>query len=103
MADAFSGVMLYSSDMQARRGPASYNGRGNGRRSPGVQPAPEQEEKTPQTLRERLVELRRNARATMSGLPRALSLVWETHKGFTVSMALFSVVFGIVPTAQAWV
>src|SRR5437016_4670921 len=64
---------------------------------------PEGEEKPPQTVREKLAELRRNARATLSGLPRAMRIVWEAHRGFTVSMAFFSVLFGIIPTATAWV
>src|SRR5918911_1630047 len=45
----------------------------------------------------------RSAQGTVAGVPRAWTLVWETHKGFTVSMALFSVLFGFMPTATAWV
>jgi ATP-binding cassette subfamily B protein len=51
----------------------------------------------------RLQSWRQNAGATLAGVPRALRLVWESHRGFTVGMALFSVVFGILPTASAWV
>src|SRR4051794_35065834 len=91
--------------MQPTPGP---NPSTNGHKSPGPppqppQPTPTTEEKPPQTMRERLLQLRRNAKATMSGIPRALSLVWEAHKGFTISMAVFSVLFGIMPTVTAWV
>ncbi len=81
------------------------NGRGNrGGGPPSSPPSSEQSEKEePRTPRQRLQELRRNARATAAGIPRAFALVWDTHKGYTISMALFSIVFGIVPTATAWV
>jgi ATP-binding cassette subfamily B protein len=44
-----------------------------------------------------------NAGATLAGVPRALRLVWGAHRGYTAGMAIFSVVFGILPTATAWV
>ncbi len=55
------------------------------------------------SLNARLQALKKSAQATMAGAPRALGLVWGTHKGYTLSMALFSVLFGIIPTASAWV
>jgi ATP-binding cassette, subfamily B, bacterial len=76
--------------------------RGNGR-GPMPPAEPEPEDAAPKSLRERLQEWKQAARATVSGLPRAFRLVWEAHPGFTVSMAVFSVVFGILPTATAWV
>ncbi len=88
--------------MQIRQGPGRSNN-GHTPPQPTQQPTPDTEEKPPQTMRERLLQLRRNAKATMSGIPRALALVWEAHKGFTISMAFFSVLFGIVPTVTAWV
>jgi ATP-binding cassette subfamily B protein len=74
---------------------------GNGR---GPRPSPQKpdEEDTPKTLNERLQALRQNARVTMAGAPRALGLVWSTHKGLTISMGVFSVLFGILPSASAW-
>src|SRR3954469_23074614 len=95
--------------MQSR----SRNGRnspnGNGRPGPPPRPqsppgsAAEDEESEPKNIRERLQEGRRNARATMQGVPRALSLVWDTHKGFTITMALLTVLQGIIPTLSAWI
>ena len=75
----------------------SRNGRG---RTP---PPPSEEAHAPLPIRMRLQSWRQNAGATLSGVPRALRLVWGSHRGFTVGMALFSVVFGILPTASAWV
>ncbi len=50
----------------------------------------------------RLRRWREQAGATLAGVPRALRLVWESHRGFTLGAALFSIVFGILPTATAW-
>ncbi len=55
------------------------------------------------TLGERWTEWKKQTRATLAGIPRALNLVWSTHKGYTVAMALLSVVFGLVPAASAFV
>lgn len=44
-----------------------------------------------------------NVGATLAGVPRALRLVWGAHRGYTAGMAIFSIVFGILPTATAWV
>jgi ATP-binding cassette subfamily B protein len=77
-----------------------YGGNGRGPR-PSPQ-KPEDEDTAPKTLNERLQTLRQNARVTMSGAPRAFGLVWSTHKGLTISMGVFSVLFGILPSASAW-
>ncbi|HEY0072114.1 MAG TPA: ABC transporter ATP-binding protein [Chloroflexia bacterium] len=77
-----------------------YGGNGRGPR-PSPQ-KPEEEDATPKSLNERLQTLRQNARVTMAGAPRALGLVWSTHKGLTISMGVFSVLFGILPSASAW-
>jgi len=71
--------------------------------APAGPPAPAAPESGPQTLRARLQELRKNARATASGVPRALKLVWESHRGLTISMAILSILSGVVPTATAWI
>ncbi len=75
---------------------------GNGS-SPAPPPAPEQEDKKPKTLREWAAELRKNTRAALAGVAQAFKLVWESHRGFTISMAVFSIVFGFIPTASAYI
>ena len=65
---------------------------------------PEQaEEEASKTLGERWTEWKKQTRATLAGIPRALSLVWSTHKGYTLAMAFLTVVFGLIPAATAWV
>ncbi|MDQ6693849.1 MAG: ABC transporter ATP-binding protein/permease [Chloroflexota bacterium] len=66
-------------------------------------PPADADNKPPETLKARLSEWRRNSRATVAGVPRAFRLVWESHRGYTISMAIFSVLFGIIPTATAWI
>jgi ATP-binding cassette subfamily B protein len=39
----------------------------------------------------------------MAGVPRALALVWESNRGYTIGMAVFSVLFGILPAVSAWI
>ena len=51
----------------------------------------------------RLRRWRRQAADTLAGIPRALRLVWESHRGYTIGMAVFSVVFGFLPAITAWV
>ena len=68
------------------------------------QPATEPEdEPQSKTWQERFAQWRKQSRATLAGIPRALELVWKSHKGYTITMAVLSVLFGIVPTATAWV
>ena len=47
------------------------------------------------SFRERLTALRY--------VPRLLSLVWETHRGFTVAMAVLRLTRAFVPIATLWV
>ncbi|MEO8286646.1 MAG: ABC transporter ATP-binding protein [Chloroflexota bacterium] len=61
------------------------------------------EEEEKKSLGERWTEWKKQVRATLSGAPRAFSLVWGSHKGYTVAMAVFSIVFGLIPTATAWI
>src|SRR5437773_2048370 len=67
----------------------------------GIEPEPV--EVTNKTLGERWTEWKKQTRATLAGIPGALNLVWSTHKGYTLAMALLSVVFGLVPAASAFV
>jgi ATP-binding cassette subfamily B protein len=76
---------------------------GNGRGPRPSQQKPEEEDTGPKTFSERLQNLKKNARVTMSGAPRAFGLVWSTHKALTISMGVFSVLFGVLPSASAWV
>ncbi len=39
----------------------------------------------------------------MAGVPRALSLVWESNRGYTIGMAIFSILFGFLPAVTAWI
>jgi len=57
----------------------------------------------PRNLRQRWGKFRADSRATFAGLPRAFGLVWTAHKGFTVGLALFALVGGVIPAATAWV
>lgn len=86
----------------SRGGPAPPIGSalGGGEVKPPVEEAEEEQSKT---LGERWTAWKKQTRATLAGAPRAMSLVWGTHKGYTVSMAVFSVLFGLIPTATAWV
>ncbi|MDQ2810083.1 MAG: ABC transporter ATP-binding protein/permease [Chloroflexota bacterium] len=77
-----------------------YGGRGGGRNGKVPKPA---EAGPPPTLRARWDKLRKDARTTGAGLPRALRLVWESGRGYTVVLAVLTVLGGIVPTATAWI
>ncbi len=80
------------------RGPhfVAGNGAGPAPAAPAAPPPPE-------TWRARVARGRKNFRATTAGIPRAVRLVWEGHRGYTLTMGLLSVVGGIVPTATAWI
>ncbi len=69
----------------------------NGRKTEGG-PAP-----APLPLRKRWAKFRADSRTTFAGLPRAFGLVWRANRGFTVSLALFAVIGGVIPVATAWV
>lgn len=55
----------------------------------------------PRNLRQRWGKSRADSRATFAGLPRAFGLVWTAHKGFTVGLALFTVLGGVLPVYVA--
>ena len=57
----------------------------------------------PLPLGKRWAKFRADSRTTFAGLPRAFGLVWRANRGFTVSLALFAVIGGIIPVATAWV
>jgi ATP-binding cassette subfamily B protein len=42
------------------------------------------------------------SRTIVAGIPRAMDLVWKAHRGYTLTVALMSIVLGIVPTATVW-
>ncbi|MDP9373475.1 MAG: ABC transporter ATP-binding protein/permease [Chloroflexota bacterium] len=64
-------------------------GDGNGEGGPG--------------LRVVLREARRNARASLVGVPRVLKLVWDTHRGFTLAMGIVTLLQSALPAAQVWI
>jgi ATP-binding cassette, subfamily B, bacterial len=74
---------------------------GNGS-SPTPPPEPEEEDK-PKKLRERAAEWRKTTRASLAGVPQALKLVWQSHRGYTITLAVFSIVFGFIPTISAYI
>ena len=96
--------------MRNMYGGSSGRGRGNGR---GPLPpsngalsdnsGQESKEEEVKSLRQRFDDWRKQSRATLAAIPRAFGLVWQSHKGFTVSTAMLSILFGIIPTAIAWV
>ena len=49
-----------------------------------------------------LREAGRNARASLNGVPRVLRLVWETHRGFTLSMGVLTLAQSAIPAVQVW-
>ncbi|MEP6775081.1 MAG: hypothetical protein ABJA50_05745, partial [Chloroflexota bacterium] len=97
--------------MRNMYGGPSGHGRGNGRGplppsngalsdNSGQESKSEEEAKS---LRQRFDDWRKQSKATLAAIPRAFGLVWQSHKGFTVSTAILSILFGIIPTAIAWV
>ncbi len=74
----------------------------NGSSPPQADGEPENEPE-PKNWSERFSSWRKQSRATMAGVPRALSLVWQSHRGYTITMGVISIFFGIIPTATAWV
>ncbi len=86
--------------MRRRDEGPQFVGKGAGGSAPEPVPA---EAPTPKSLRERWALLREDARTVLSGLPRAFSLVWSSHRGLTVALAAISVVSGAIPSATAWI
>lgn len=54
------------------------------------------------SLTELLKEIVRNTRASLNGVPRVLSLVWQTHRGLTVGLGAVSLFQSAVPAVQVW-
>ena len=79
--------------------PSFVSGNGSGPASP----PPEPDEQKPKKLRERAAEWRKTTRATVAGVPQALKLVWQAHRGYTISLAVFSIAFGFIPTVSAYI
>src|SRR5215203_5763799 len=79
---------------------AAMNNNGSTPSTPTSDPDEEPQSKS---FSERFAAWRKQSRATLAGIPRALKIVWESHKGYTIAMAVLSVIFGIIPTATAWV
>lgn len=69
----------------------------------GPEPEPEPEAEAPATLGQRWNKLREDTRGTLAGLPRAFTLVWGAHRGFTITLAALAVLGGVIPTATAWI
>lgn len=93
-----------------------YGGQGSRGRGNGHGPLPpsngalsegsgqeDKEEEESKTLRQRFDDWRKQSKATLASFPRAFGLVWQSHKGFTLTTAMLSILFGIIPTAIAWV
>lgn len=92
------------------RGGPGRNGRHNGASPtpappgpPPRQPADDEEDTTPRTWAERRAHLKEQAGITMAGLPRAFRLVWASSRGYTITLAALSILFGALPAATAWV
>src|SRR5207248_682971 len=81
------------------RGPQFVSRNGS---APAEGPPPP-EDKPPETWRTRLQNWAKNVRATTAGVPRAVRLVWKAHRGYTLTMGILSIVYGVVPTATAWI
>lgn len=54
------------------------------------------------SLVELLREVVRNTRASLTGVPRVLRLVWETHRGLTLGLGGVSLLQSAVPAVQVW-
>ncbi len=59
------------------------------------------EDNTP-SLGTMLRETLRNARASLIGVPRVLNLVWQTHRGFTLTLGVITLLQSVIPAAQVW-
>jgi ATP-binding cassette subfamily B protein len=85
--------------------PNGREGRGGGGGGPSTNntnnAGDDQDEQGP-GLRKILSETGRNARASLSGVPRVLKLVWETHRGFTLALGGITLVQSALPAAQVW-
>ena len=62
---------------------------------------PEPPENKPKDIRGRWESLRNGVRATLSGLPRVLRLVWEASPVLTIGLAAATALAGVTPAATA--
>ena len=74
-----------------------------GGRNGAATPAPETEDKSPKTWRERWDKGKEDFRKTVAATPRAFKLVWEASPGLTVAFGILAVVGGGVPAVTAWI
>ncbi|MDQ3855303.1 MAG: ABC transporter ATP-binding protein/permease [Chloroflexota bacterium] len=51
---------------------------------------------------ESLRSFQRAVRATLAGVPRVMGLVWETHRGLTLGLALMTLLQSVVPAIQVY-
>jgi len=70
-----------------------------GAKGPPGTGAPSGGEAPPKPWSERWKELR----AAFRNVPRAFDLVWQSHRGATLAMALVTLLNGLLPISQAWV
>ncbi|HEV1997353.1 MAG TPA: ABC transporter ATP-binding protein, partial [Candidatus Dormibacteraeota bacterium] len=68
--------------------------------SPNVEEAPKKEE--PKNLRERWKVIRDSVQGTFTALPRVFRLVWDASPKATVTLAVVTVVTGIIPALTAY-
>lgn len=57
----------------------------------------------PDEPRKTMAERWQILRSALRNIPRVFALVWQAHKGATVTMALVTLISGLLPIAQAWV
>ena len=68
--------------------------------SPNVEEAPAKE--APKNLRERVAVIRDSVRGTLLAMPRVFRLVWEASPKATLTLAIVTVVTGILPALTAY-
>lgn len=78
------------------------NGRPEWRNRPTRPSANNTEDEHSPDFRTILREAGRNARASLNGVPRVLRLVWETHRGLTLSMGILTLFQSAIPAMQVW-
>ncbi|MDQ6748219.1 MAG: ABC transporter transmembrane domain-containing protein, partial [Candidatus Dormibacteraeota bacterium] len=69
--------------------------------SPNVEEGPQKE--TPKNLRERWKVIRDSVRGTFLAMPRVFRLVWDASPRATVTLAVVTVVTGIIPAITAYI
>src|ERR1700730_12306992 len=66
-----------------------------------VEEAPQEDK--PKNLGERIKLIRESVRGTFLALPRVFRLVWEASPTATISLAIVTVVAGIIPAVSAYI